>query len=120
MIGLAIVLFPIFDASLSFLVQKLIALLKRGMLGSFLLDFIEIGDKRLLLANSGKLVDNLFKLLVIFSEPHEGLEDGGCILFFRFQRYLIVSIEKFIFKDKFLSFCSFLQSSIVLFNQRYF
>ena len=120
MIGLAIVFFPIFDASLSFLKQKLIALLKRGMLGSFFFYFIEIRDKRLLLANSSKLVDNLFKLLVVFSEPHEGLEDGGCILLFRFQRYLIVGVKKFIFKDEFLSFCSFLQSSIVLFNQRYF
>ena len=119
MIGLAIVLLPVFDASLSFLKQKMIALLKRGMLSSFLLDFMQIRNKRLLLTDGGKLVDDLFELLVIFGEPHEGLEDGGCILFFRFQRYLIVRVKKLIFKDKFLSFCPFLQSSIVLLNQRY-
>ena len=119
MIGLAIVLLPVFDAFISFLKQKMISLLKRGMLSSFLLDFMQIRNKRLLLTDGGKLVDDLFELLVIFGEPHEGLKDGGCILFFRFQRYLIVRVKKLIFKDKFLSFCPFLQSSIVLLNQRY-
>jgi len=115
-----IILLPVSNAFLSLLKQKPMALLKRTILGSLLLNLMEVGDERLLLPDCGEFLNQLFELFVIFGVAHEGLEDGRCILFLCLQRYLIVGVKEFILKDKFFPFCSFLQPSVVLLDQSYF